>query len=375
MLHHANCTPKFQGSLERLLPLAILAIALAVSACPAAQDAGSAALARASVLVDAAGVHPEASGSGRLDGSMPVSEDSCFHIGSNTKAMTATLLAMLVEDELLDWDTTVAEVWPAESVAMHADNRSITLHELLTHRAGIQPFTAGTEWQGLPELTGDNVQQRRDFSLLLLGNAPASARGEFVYSNAGYGIASAMAEELTGESWEGLMTTHLFEPLEMRVHVGWPLDLGAEQPMGYLAEDSGLRPFGDAQGYRLAPAIASAGDLCMPIADYGKFLQLHLQGLAAGSPLLSQAGFAKLHEPLGNYACGWIIVERNGDEVSTHDGSAGSFYMRGAINRTKQYAVAAVVNSGGDKATALVQSMIEECLAESSSADADPPAA
>lgn len=44
--------------------------------------------------------------------SAPVTTNDIFHIGSCTKAMTATLTAMLIEEGKLRWDSTLAELLP-----------------------------------------------------------------------------------------------------------------------------------------------------------------------------------------------------------------------------------------------------------------------
>ena len=57
----------------------------------------------------------------------PVTLDDRFHIGSDTKAMTALLAAMLVEAGALRWDSTVAAVFPELAGTMDAGLRRVTL--------------------------------------------------------------------------------------------------------------------------------------------------------------------------------------------------------------------------------------------------------
>src|SRR3974390_1003307 len=45
--------------------------------------------------------------------------DNQFHLGSCTKAMTATLVAMFVENGKLNWTTTLGELFAATVKAMH----------------------------------------------------------------------------------------------------------------------------------------------------------------------------------------------------------------------------------------------------------------
>src|SRR5262249_19467782 len=73
--------------------------------------------------------------------------DDQVHIGSDTKAMTATRIAILVEQRKLSWDSTLASVFSDLKDGMYADYRKVTLAELLTHRAGLPANPVS--WWGL----------------------------------------------------------------------------------------------------------------------------------------------------------------------------------------------------------------------------------
>ena len=69
-----------------------------------------------------------------------------FHMGSCTKAMTATLIAMLVEQGKLRWDTTIAEIFPELAGDMDPTYRNVTVDHLLAHRSGLPG--SGASWPG-----------------------------------------------------------------------------------------------------------------------------------------------------------------------------------------------------------------------------------
>src|SRR5262245_45560629 len=82
-----------------------------------------------------------------------------FHMGSCTKSMTATLIAMLVEQGRLSWTTTIADVFPDLRERMHPDFRSVTLEQLLSHRAGVPTdLSADGLWTRLWNHTGTPTQ-------------------------------------------------------------------------------------------------------------------------------------------------------------------------------------------------------------------------
>jgi CubicO group peptidase (beta-lactamase class C family) len=66
----------------------------------------------------------------------PVTVNDQFHLGSDTKAMTATMLATLVEAAKLSWTTTIEQVFPELASKMNPGYRQVTLEQLLAHRAG-----------------------------------------------------------------------------------------------------------------------------------------------------------------------------------------------------------------------------------------------
>jgi len=130
-----------------------------------------------------------------------------FHLGSDTKAMTATMLATLVEEGKLKWTTTVGEVFGEVYPKMDAGWKPVTLAQLLTHRGGAPAnLDAGGLWGRLAERKGTPLAQRRQLVEGVVTVPPAAPPGTtYIYSNAGFAIAGAMAEKITLEPWEDLM--------------------------------------------------------------------------------------------------------------------------------------------------------------------------
>ena len=126
-----------------------------------------------------------------------------FHIGSNAKAFTATLLATLVEDGKLTWNTKAAEALGPDGPKPLSDYRDVTLVDLLAHQSGLPAYddTESAEYRQLPSFSGDARAQRRAFAAWLLTHKPQIApRTHRLYSNAGYAVAAAIAEHVTGQS-------------------------------------------------------------------------------------------------------------------------------------------------------------------------------
>src|SRR5262249_9207994 len=66
-----------------------------------------------------------------------VTANDKWHLGSNTKVMTACLLATLIEAKRLKWETTMGEVFPEKARTMAPELQKLSLLHLLSHRAGL----------------------------------------------------------------------------------------------------------------------------------------------------------------------------------------------------------------------------------------------
>lgn len=144
----------------------------------------------------------------------PVELDDRFSIGSDAKAMTATLVATFVatfvDDGVIGWDTTVAEVFEARLPDMDPSWEAVTIRHLLNHTSGIDDDAEIDLDLGAP-LAG----QRHALVDLLTADALAETPGRYAYSNIGYTLAGVVLEELTGKSWEELTRARLFDVIGM----------------------------------------------------------------------------------------------------------------------------------------------------------------
>src|SRR5262249_36479755 len=90
--------------------------------------------AMAAALVTSQGLQKVAAVGTRKAGTdVPVTLDDVWHLGSNTKIMTSTIVAQLIEQGRLSWTTTVSEVFPDLASGFDPSARSITILQLLSH--------------------------------------------------------------------------------------------------------------------------------------------------------------------------------------------------------------------------------------------------
>jgi CubicO group peptidase (beta-lactamase class C family) len=67
----------------------------------------------------------------------PVTLDDSWPLGSDTKIMTSALASILVDQGKLSWDSTVSDMFPDIAASIDPDFKSVTLLQLLSHRAGL----------------------------------------------------------------------------------------------------------------------------------------------------------------------------------------------------------------------------------------------
>jgi len=168
------------------------------------------------IMINGKIVAADVVGTRKYGGRVRATVDDRFHLGSDTKAMTATLAAMLVDAGVVAWDTTLAELFAKLAPTMAPGYRTVTLEQLLHHVGGTPRTLAGTAaWRRLWTSHAPLRQQRYELARTILSAPRAVAPGTFAYSNAGYIIAGAALERLTDTPWEQLIQKRLFAPLHM----------------------------------------------------------------------------------------------------------------------------------------------------------------
>ena len=290
-----------------------------------------------------------------------------WHLGSNTKAMTATMIGALEEQGRLKWDNTITDAFPELAATFAPVMRKATLVHLLSHRSGL---IENIEWGNIAQ-TG-TTREQREVAMKMAAAAPLRSNPgtAYLYSNLGYVVAGAMAERATHAAWEDLMVRQLFEPLRMtsagfggtgtpgKIDQPWPHHEG-----GRPASTNG--PKADNP-----PVIGPAGTVHATMADWGKFITDQLKGARGERALLKPYTYKKLHTPPdGDYALGWLVTQRGwaGGTVLTHAGSNTMNFCVVWMAPLKDFAVLVCTNQGGpaaakatdDAAAALIRNYLK----------------
>ncbi len=298
-----------------------------------------------------------------LGAATPVTPADAFHIGSCTKAMTATLIAALAEEGTLSWDLTLEKALPELAPRMDPGFRGVTVEQLLTHRAGAPgDLNSDGLWARLRRHTGTPTEQRATLAQAVLARAPVhTPGGTYLYSNAGYAIAGYIAEERTGQAWEDLMRRRIFEPLGMTsAGFGAPGSADSiDQPRGHSQDGQPIEPGKEADN---PASIGPAGTVRCSLPDWGRFIALHLRGehgdQRLGSVVIRRETFARMHAPVkgegADYAMGWAVTTRPwaGDPgiALAHSGSNTMWFCSCWLAPAKRFAVLTATNIAGEAA-------------------------
>ncbi len=296
--------------------------------------------------------------------------DDVWHLGSCTKAMTATLCARLVEQGKLKWDSKVGDLFADQAEQIHADWRDVTLVQLLSHRASM---SANPPLPLMLKLTGhDGSRDAREMLLSSgwLKSAPVHAPGsKWEYSNSGFMLAGLMAERAADKDWETLMRERLFDPLGMKsAGFGAPGSADqVDQPRGHNAFEIAMTPGKGADNPR---GLGPAGTVHCSLRDWAKFIALHLQGARGDCRLLTAESFQRLHSPQpindkDGYALGWITTQRGWADglALVHNGTNTMWFSVVWMSPKRGFAVLAVTNigsQGGAAATDAVAALMIE---------------
>lgn len=291
----------------------------------------------------------------------PVTKNDLWHLGSCGKAITATLIARLVDDGLMSWDCTIGGMFPDRAAQMHPDFREVTIPQLLTHRGGAPgSLDADGLWARLVQQQGTPTEQRLQLVDGVTRRKPAYPPGSaFEYSNAGYAIAGAMVERHLRLPFEEVMRERLFKPLNM-TSAGFGAPGTAEkldQPRGHARGwFGGSKPVQPGPRADNPPALAPAGTMHMKLGDWAKFVQMHLRGARGLPTLLTPESMRRLHQPLTSvapgeedepYVFGWVVAQRAwGGRVLMHAGSNTMWFAVVWVAPEKDVAMLAVCNSG-----------------------------
>jgi CubicO group peptidase (beta-lactamase class C family) len=293
-----------------------------------------------------------------------VTADDKWHLGSDTKVMTTCLLATLIEAKKLRWETTMAEVFPEQAGPMSPELRKVSLLHLLSHRAGLPP---NLMWWSFAKPGKSLGHQRADVvaqvATIKLNSEPGA---KYEYSNLGYVVAGAIAERVSGKSWEELMREIIFEPLGMKSAGFGGLGTPGKIDQPWPHEANGKPREKNGPDVDNAPVLGPAGTVHCALGDWAKFIADQLRGARGRDGLLKVESYREIQTPHfgGEYALGWAVAEQKlaSGKLLTHMGSNVLNFALAWVAPLRDVATLVCTNIGGDGAMKAVNEMVDPAL-------------
>lgn len=286
----------------------------------------------------------------------PVTPETLMLIGSTTKTMTTLLMAQLVDEGVITWDTPVIEVLPTFEVADPDVTQELTMEHMVCACTGVPRRDLELIFNSTELTAEDVIESLSTFEFFTdFGEA-------FQYSNqmvaaAGYLAALAAGAEYgsLGDAYIDLVEERIFEPLGMDSttfsfeealasdNVAVPYGLFTDftfQPIPYEVEEAFATP------------IAPAGGAWSNVLDMAQYMIMQLNGGVApdGTRIVSEENLRHTWQPqveisaADDYGLGWIVSDFHGLQLLSHGGNMLGFTSEFAFLPERNLGVVVLTN-------------------------------
>ncbi|WP_254068571.1 cyclic peptide export ABC transporter [Brevibacillus sp. 7WMA2] len=272
----------------------------------------------------------------------PVTNETLFELGSNSKAFTGLAVLELADKGLLDLNDPVTKYLPWLNLSYKGKIQPITIRQFLYHTSGVPFKSIGF----LPEGNEEDALEKTVRTLLSqeLNREPGT---RYEYATINYDVLGLVIEKVTKQSFETYIKQNILHALELsHTYVG-------EQNVDQTQKATGYKiGFTEPQQYN-PPSFRGntpAGYLISNGVDIARWMKIQIGAASTGSfkPDLIKAS----HEPDrkvkpssngSSYAAGWEVYQSGDGEIS-HSGSNPTFSSFIVIRPTEQIGVAVLAN-------------------------------
>ncbi len=294
-----------------------------------------------------------------VDHPLPVTPDTLFQIGSITKTFTGTAVMRLVEAGQLGLDAAVQSYLPGFRVADAEASTKATLRHLLTHTGGwVGDFFHDTG-------CGDDALTRYVADMADLAQlAPIGT--VWSYNNAGFGVAGAIIERVTGKPYHVALRELVLEPLGL-AHVYFdPGDVLVHRfAVGHTLNGEAPQV---ATPWTLPRYVAPLGGIVTRVADLLQYGRFHLDnGLTPdGQRLLTAESVAAMQTPQvtlwdkESWGLTWRVDDTYGARLVEHGGGTKGQVSR--LTLVPQHDFALVIFTNADQGDGVVQAVRQAAL-------------
>lgn len=335
------------------------------------------------VVVDGEVVLRHTRGELRAGQGEPIDADTLFKIASNSKAMTAAVLARQVDAGLLRWDDPVVRHLPGFRMADDWVTREMQVRDLLIHNSGLGPGAGDLMlWPSPNRFTREQVIEG------LRHLQPRwSFRSRYAYDNSLYIVAGEVAAAVAGVPFDALVRREVFAPLGMtRCQAGsWQRDAvgNVAQPHARI-DGRHVVVRADEATIPDEPMMAAGGLRCS-LDDMLRWAQVWLEPDASqgSAPWLSRTqrdAMWTAHMPMpltarmrdwdrshfSAYGYGWRLTDVDGTAKVSHTGTLKGMYSALTLLPERGVGIVVLINGDADEArTVLMQALVKQFTASS----------
>lgn len=303
----------------------------------------------------------------------PVTPDTLFQIASASKAFTTTAMGMLVDEKKLAWDDGVRKYVPYFRLDDPCADAQVTLRDVVSHRTGLSGHDE--LWDGTP-LSRDEV-------IRAVGqvNLSRQLRTGYQYQNIMFVVAGEALAAASGTSWDELMRTRIFEPLQMTrtrtLDADWQSE--TDRAVGHRFDRAGERAV--VQKPIATSNLGSAGAIKSTARDMANWVRFQLaEGTFDGKRLISPESLNETRTPhtiirlqgsskgnnpesnLHSYGLGWFVQDYAGTLLVSHSGSLNGFRTHVDLLPKQNAGFIVWINIGRSSATVAMRNALLDLL-------------
>lgn len=262
-------------------------------------------------------------GLAEVEKKIPTSAKTNYRIASVSKQFTAAAIQMLVERKQLKYKTKLSKIFSA----FPAYGKDITLHHLLTHRAGLIEYGNFLEEGRTEQILDAEILQ----TLMKQEGTLFPPNSKYKYSNSGYAVLAETVAKVSGMSFKKFVESQIFAPLDMKnSKVFLAEEAIPNRAYGYSVGDTSIVQ----KDQNLSSAVQGDGGIYMSVADYFKWDQALYEERIL-TDFAKQVAFTAYHEDGATmeegYGYGWRVRYEKERKILEHGGAStgfGSYVIR-----------------------------------------------
>lgn len=298
-------------------------------------------------------VYTRAFGYRNLKDRTPVTLRTHFGLGSVTKAFTATLVGILVDEGKVRWDEPLRTYDPGFTLADPTAAAQANLRDLLCHRTGVGRHDELWEF--------DHLSREAIYERVKTLPLEHPFRSTFEYNNNMFMVAGYLSAKAAGDSWENLMISRLLRPLGMNESTVSADGLNAAPDHALPHQENFAGNLAAIDVFN-SDSIAPAGSISSNLVELIRWLRFQMAGglTEDGKRLISVAAFDETHKPnilvspqdipeIGeaHYGLGWALSSYRGHRLITHDGKINGFQAHVSYLPDDGKGIVLLMNSNG----------------------------